>query len=75
MTYWFSTVRPISLQEEMVRQGQDVSPDNFHCSNCRNHLGGCKCAQGVFIAFEGSNMASCSYWVLGRKCPHCGRSL
>ena len=45
----------------------------FLCATCKNHTGGCQCAKGVFIAFEGANIPMCCFYQQGIKCPHCGR--
>jgi len=47
------------MHDEMLRQSQDISPEHFICSSCNNHTGGCQCAKGVFIAFEGANLSAC----------------
>lgn len=63
----------MTIHDEMVRQSQDMKPENFRCNKCKNYKGNLACEKNIFIAFEGANMAMCRYYELGRKCPHCGR--
>ena len=64
-----------SILDETYRQSQgaSMSEDVFICQTCQNYGGRCRCAIGVFIAFEGANMICCQFHEYGRKCPHCGR--
>jgi len=64
-----------SIEEEIVRQSRDMGEDNFICKTCKHYKGGCKCQQGVFIAFVNANISGCVYHERGRKCPHCGRNI
>lgn len=61
------------IEVAMINQSQNMRPENFICASCKNYKGGCGCEKYVFIAFEGANMASCSFYQRGIKCPHCGR--
>ena len=49
----------MTMHDEIYRQSQDICPENFLCSSCQNHTGGCQCSKGVFIAFEGANLSLC----------------
>jgi hypothetical protein len=62
-----------SILKEMEKQSQDICPENFICSNCKNYKGACACEANVFIAFVGANMSNCRFYQSGRKCPYCGR--
>ena len=62
-----------NILDELAKQSQNVTPQNFICQNCKNHKGGCGCEQNMFIAFNGANTSVCQYYETGRKCPHCGR--
>lgn len=62
-----------SVADEIVRQSLQMESYNFLCKDCVNHLGGCGCAKGVFVAFEGANLSNCVFYKHGRICPHCGR--
>ena len=62
-----------SIQGQIVKQSQNMGYHNFICSDCINYDGGCKCKQGIFIAFTGANMSDCRYYQKGTKCSHCGK--
>lgn len=62
-----------SLGKEIVRQSQDIQPDNFICNECKNYHGALSCEKGIFIAFEGANLSGCPYFSPGRKCRYCGK--
>ena len=62
-----------SIEQEVVRQSQNIQVGSFRCVLCKNYLGTYGCKKGVFIAFVGGNLSACCYFELGRKCPHCGR--
>lgn len=61
-----------TIIEEINRQSQDLSPENFRCDKCKNYEGKLVCLKGVFIAFEGANLSVCMFFRPGQKCPHCG---
>ena len=61
------------IYDEMVKQSQDVSPQNFRCSTCVYYDGRLICRLGTFIAFDGANMSHCSRYRLGKGCPNCGK--
>lgn len=63
-----------TIIEEMEKQSQDMGWHNFICNSCVSYGGNLICANNVFIAFTGANMANCRFYQKGIKCPHCGKS-
>lgn len=49
------------LYELIVKQAPTFG--GFICENCRNYLGGVRCANDVFISTQGANMTGCTmFW-------------
>ncbi|KKL49920.1 hypothetical protein LCGC14_2310640 [marine sediment metagenome] len=62
-----------TILDEMANQSSNINVNDWHCLTCRNYKGQLRCGANVFIAFEGANLAMCSFYERGRKCSHCGR--
>ncbi len=60
-----------NIVDEMYRQLQNLTSENFGCDSCKNYEGSLVCKQRVFIAFKGANMSNCLFYQRGTLCPQC----